>query len=81
MEFDLILHAIWIAGKRIIQQGTNGISRVEDNVLATCGLSLGGMVPLHLSARERSHGQGGRIRGWWNTGRKLEVLEPIDWST
>jgi hypothetical protein len=27
MEFDFILHVIWIAGTRIIQQGTDGLSR------------------------------------------------------
>jgi hypothetical protein len=50
MEFDFILHVIWIAGMRMIQQETYGISRGEENELATFGLSLGVMVPLHLSA-------------------------------
>jgi hypothetical protein len=50
MEFDFILHVIWIAGTRMIQQGTDGLSRGEENGLATCELSLGGMMPLHLDA-------------------------------
>jgi hypothetical protein len=81
MEFDSILHVIWVAVTRMIQQGTDGLLRGEENGLATCGLSLGGMVPLHLSAWKRSPGLEEWIRGWWNTGRKLEVLEPIDWFT
>jgi hypothetical protein len=78
MEFDCILHVIWIAGTLMIQQGTDGLSRGGDG-LATCGLSLGGMVRLHLSARERSPGLEKWILGWWNTGINLKVLEPRDW--
>jgi hypothetical protein len=81
MDVDFILHVIWISGMRMIQQGTDGLSRGEDNGLATCGLSLGGMVPLNLSAMERSPGLEEWIWGWWNTGIKLEVLEPRDWLT
>jgi hypothetical protein len=50
MEFDFILHVIWIFVTRIIQKGTDRLSRGEENGLATCRLSLGGMVSLHLSA-------------------------------
>jgi hypothetical protein len=63
MEFDFILHVIWIAGTRIIQQGTDGLSRGEENGLATGGLSLGGMVSLHLSATDRSPKVGGGDSG------------------
>jgi hypothetical protein len=31
IEFDFILHVIWIAGTRMIQQGTEGLSRGEEN--------------------------------------------------
>jgi hypothetical protein len=65
----------------MIQQGTDGLSKGEKNRLSTCGLSLGGMLPLHLSARERSPGLEELILGWWNTGRNLEVLDPRDWFT
>jgi hypothetical protein len=81
MEFDFILHVILIAVTRMIQQGTDGLSRGGENGLATCGLSLGGMVSLHLSARERSPGLEECILGWWNTGRNLEVLKPREWFT
>jgi hypothetical protein len=81
MEFDFILHVIWIAGTRMIQQGTDGLSRGEENSLATCELSLGGMVPLHLDAIERSPALKDWIRGWWSTGRELLMTEPRDWFT
>jgi hypothetical protein len=81
IEFDFILHVIWISGTQMIQQGTDGLSRGEENGLATFGLSLGGIVQLHLSERERSSGLDEWIRGWWNTGRNLEVLMPRYWFT
>jgi hypothetical protein len=81
MEFDFILHVVWIAGTRMIQQGTDGLSRGEENGLATCGFYLGGRVPLHLIARERIPSLEEWILGWWNTGRNMEVLEPRDWFT
>jgi hypothetical protein len=65
----------------MIQQGTDGLSRGEENGLATCGLSSGGMVPLHLSVMTQSLILEDWIRGWADTGRKLEVLEPRGWST
>jgi hypothetical protein len=74
MQFDFILHVVWIAGTRMIQQDTVGLSRGEENGLATCGMALGGMVPLHLSATARSGMLEDWIRGWADTERKLEVL-------
>jgi hypothetical protein len=47
----------------------------------TCGMALGGMVPLQLSATARSEMLEDWIRGWAATGRKLEVLEPRGWFT
>jgi hypothetical protein len=42
---------------------------------------FGGMVPLHLSATARSGMLEDWIRGWADTGSKLEVLEPRGWFT
>jgi hypothetical protein len=42
MQFDFILHVVWIAGTRMIQQGAYGLSRGEENGIATCGMALGG---------------------------------------
>jgi hypothetical protein len=74
MQFDLILHVFWISGTRMTQQDTDGLSRGEENGLATCGMAFGGIVPLHLSATARSETLEDWIRGWVDTGRKLEVL-------
>jgi hypothetical protein len=53
----------------------------EENGLATCEMSSGGMVPLHLSATARSAMLEDWIGGWADTGRKLQVLEPREWFT
>jgi hypothetical protein len=54
MQFYFMLHVVWIAGMQMIHQGIDGLSRGEENGLATCGLFLGGMIALHLSATARS---------------------------
>jgi hypothetical protein len=40
-------------------------------------------VPLHLSATERSPklGGGGGVQGWWDSRRKLLMMEPRGWFT
>jgi hypothetical protein len=81
MQFDFKLHVVWIAGTRMVHQGTDGLSRGEENSLMTRGLSLGGMVPLHSSTTARHATLEDWIRGWADTGRKLEVLEPRGRST
>jgi hypothetical protein len=81
VQFDFILHVVWITGMRMIQQGTDGLSRGEEKGLEICGISLGWMVPLHLSATTRSSMLEDWIRGWADTGRNLEVLKPMEWFT
>jgi hypothetical protein len=77
MELEFMLHIICIDGTRMIQQGSDGLSRGEENGLATGGLSFGGKVPLHLIATERIPKlEGGGIQGWWDSGRKLLMKEP-----
>jgi hypothetical protein len=53
MQHDFILHVVWIRGTRMIQQGTAGLSRCDDNGPATSGVALSGMLPLHLGECER----------------------------
>jgi hypothetical protein len=65
----------------MIRQGTDGLSRGEENGIATCGMYLGGMVPLHLIVTAPSAMLEDWIRGWADTWRKLEVLEPRGWFT
>jgi hypothetical protein len=64
MKYDIILHVVWIAGTRIIQQGTDDLSRGGGAGLATQGLAMRGEVPLSLGALERSVLLEPWIRSW-----------------
>jgi hypothetical protein len=50
MKYDIILHGIWISDTRMIQQGTDDLSRGGGSGLATQGLSMMSGVPLSLGA-------------------------------
>jgi hypothetical protein len=65
----------------MIQQGIDGLWGGGGNGVAICGLSLGGMVPLHTSAMERSPMLEHYIQVWADAGKELEVLEPRGWFT
>ncbi len=78
MHGTLILHLTHVAGTRMINQGTDGLSR---------GLVTGGVmihqhmlqfVPLHLSALERSPSLLPWIHEWWPRST-LTPLTPADW--
>ena len=53
MDYDLILHVIHVSGKRMIAQGTDGISRGDHSTGVMRGKPMASFIPLHLSAFER----------------------------
>jgi hypothetical protein len=81
MLFETRVHVVHVAGKRMIAQGTDGLSRgcLADGVME--GKEMTSFVPLHLSAVTRStslmpwlqYGSGGRKE------EILEVLTPEEW--
>jgi hypothetical protein len=81
MLFSTRIHIIHVAGKRMIAQGTDGLSRgvLTDGVMI--GQEMTSFVPLHLSAISRS----ASLLPWLQYGsgsepfKRLEVLEPEDW--
>jgi hypothetical protein len=80
MRYYLVLHVIWIAGTRMIQQGTYGLSRGEEMGPATQGLSFVGVVPLHLGVLDQSP----QVLEWihiWAGRLQLEVISPEGWYT
>ena len=81
MKYLCKIDMIHVAGTRMIEQGTDGLSRGDmyEGVMAG-GLMLT-HVPLHLSALGRSPKLGEWISLWALTGsdHKLEVLFPSDW--
>jgi hypothetical protein len=64
MKYDLVLNFVWIAGTRMIQKGTDYLSRVGGIGPATRGVSLSGVVPLHFSVLEQSPVVLDWIRSW-----------------
>jgi hypothetical protein len=75
------IHIIHVAGKRMIAQGTDGLSRgcLTDGVML--GKEMTSFVPLHLSALDRSQ----TLLPWLQYGSgdgveyKLDLLSPEDW--
>mmetsp|Transcript_3766 Transcript_3766/g.5136 ORF Transcript_3766/g.5136 Transcript_3766/m.5136 type:complete len:248 (+) Transcript_3766:5698-6441(+) len=55
-------HVIWVAGRRMIEQGTDGISRGDLNSGALVGKDFLWYVPLHKSILVRWT----KSREWWN---------------
>ena len=54
MIYCFVLYVIYMAGTRIIQQGTNGVSHGELKGGAILGQPIRDFAPLHLSALERN---------------------------
>jgi len=85
LEWDhgLTLHVVHVAGKRMIAQGTDGLSRADFTEGVMAGHPMGNYVPLHLSAKDRSP----ELLEWvlsWLTDLDARlgeptILEPEDW--
>jgi hypothetical protein len=54
MKHGLFVHLIWVSGKRMIAQGTDGLSRGDLTTGVMRGDHMLDFVPLHLSVAERS---------------------------
>ena len=78
MQYSLALHVIHVAGTRMIQQGTDGLSRglLTDRVFANQPMSF--HIPLHLSALDRSPSLLPWIRSWCPDSH-ISALTPEGW--
>jgi hypothetical protein len=76
-----MLYVVWIAGKRMIQQVTAGLSRGEENGPATSGVALSVMVPLCLGAYECTPLLLNWLEDWCDLGNSFTVLELDIWFT
>jgi hypothetical protein len=63
LEYGFILHVLHVSGRRMIQQGTDGLSRGDTTSGVLRGSSMLEFVPLHLSASQRSSA----LLGWCAT--------------
>ena len=75
------INLIHVSGTRMIEQGTDGLSRGDLLEGVLNGQRMLSFIPLHLSALEREPGLKDWISTWARTGRKepLEYLSPTDW--
>jgi hypothetical protein len=80
LERDIILHVIHISGKRMIAQGTDGLSRADHSQGVMQGKPIQDFVPLHLDPYEREPG----IKPWLEritAGLDPTFLSPEGWYT
>jgi hypothetical protein len=80
MEGQLFIHVIWVAGTRMIEQGTDGLSRGDLNNGVMVGRSMLDFVPLHRTAFERSP----KLQDWFASWTKpfcSQFLHHDDWFT
>ncbi len=80
MHHSLRIHVVHISGKRMIMQGTDGLSRGDLNAGIMRGENMLTFVPLHRGALDRSPD----LLQWiqlWSPNRLLRPLSPLEWFT
>ena len=80
LEQDLILHVTHVSGKRMIAQGTDGLSRADHTQGVMLGQPIQAFVPLHQSPLDREP----KLEGWLRTitdDLNPFLLSPEDWYT
>jgi hypothetical protein len=78
MSAGLILHVLHVSGKRMIAQGTDGLSRGDHTEGVMQGRTILEYIPLHLTAFERSP----KLKDWFDMSfGELDhtFLEPEGW--
>ena len=77
MRANCVLHLVHIAGTRMIACGVDGLSRGELQVGALLSGGPELMLPLHLTALDRSPGLEAWVKSW--AGESVQVATPEDW--
>jgi hypothetical protein len=75
----LFIHVLWIAGTRMIEQGTDGLSRGDLNSGVMAGKAFLSFIPLNQGALELSPGLAEWIRKLFPGRASWEVLSPNGW--
>jgi hypothetical protein len=84
MDGDCRIHIIHVAGKRMIWQGSDGLSRGDENAGVMSGEEMMSFVPLHLRAVDRSAELMPWIWSWCGDKggkQKVTLLQPEDWTS
>ena len=76
-HYSMTINLIHVAGTRMIDQGTDGISRGSLTEGVMEGRNMLSFIPIHKSALIRHHG----LQEWFSqwTGHNAHFCEPIDW--
>ena len=78
MEHDLLLHVVHVSGRRMIIQGTDGISRGDHSEGVMRGVSMAKFIPIHLSVFDREPKL--KTKFQWSMGSlKHTILTPEGW--
>jgi len=82
-DFGLMVHVIHVSGKRMIAQGTDGLSRADFTEGVMAGHPMGNYVPLHLGVGDRAPELLDWVLGWLGDLPTVlgdpSVLTPEDW--
>ena len=79
VEKDLILHVVWIAGKRMIETGVDGLSRGDFASGVMAGGRMLKYLPFNLSAFERSPELKWFVKSWVTNSDKWEFITTEGW--
>jgi hypothetical protein len=79
LQAGLFVHVLWIAGTRMIEQGTDGLSRGDFNTGIMAGKDFLSLIPLAESAVDLSPELVNWVRKGLPSRLEWEVLSPEDW--
>ena len=77
MRHQCRVHLSWVSGTRMIEQGTDGLSRGNFSEGALKGSSMLSYIPIHLDALERATTLKPWLQSW--IGEAAEFLSPEGW--
>jgi hypothetical protein len=78
LEYDLQLRIVHVSGKRMIAEGSDGLSRADHGEGVMLGRDIRFYIPLHLNPVERET----KIKTWIDDvthGLDFETLDPSGW--
>lgn len=78
MEHEMKIHFVHVSGKRMIAQGTDGLSRGQFTEGVMRGISMKSFIPLNENVCERHAGFKLWVKSWMPE-EEAEWLKPEDW--
>jgi hypothetical protein len=81
MKGKAFIHIVWVSGKRMIQQGTDGLSRGDLTNGVMRGIPMLEFVPLHKTVLERQPKAAKDFLRYITAEEPLTYLSPEDWYT